>query len=385
MDKKKQRLPKTKPLIECFEGLPDPRLDRTRRHKLVDILTIGLCSMLTGGENFTDMEFYGRLKQDWLRTFLELPNGIPSHDTINRVFCAIDPHAFLDCFVQWVQGICPTLHDETVAIDGKALRHALNEGDSIPYIVSAWASEAGLVLGQVKVNEKSNEITAVPQLLDALYLKGCIVTLDAMGCQKDIAAHIIDKQADYVLALKGNHATVHEEVTAFFTDAVPPCATQCAGTAVQDKMDFFQTNEKAHGRTETRRYWHTTDIDWFQDKPLWKDLKSFGMVESLRKVKGKTSWERRYFLSSIPLNAQRFAKAVRGHWGVENPLHWSLDVTFREDDSRARTKNAAQNVASLRRIALNLIKKNPKKKISQRQKRIYAALDTTFLEELLGI
>lgn len=385
MDKNKQRLPKPKPLIECFEGLPDPRLDRTRRHKLVDILTIGLCSLLTGGENFTDMEFYGRLKQDWLRTFLELPNGIPSHDTINRVFCAIDPHAFLDCFVQWVQGICPTLHDETVAIDGKALRHALNEGDSIPYIVSAWASDAGLVLGQVKVNEKSNEITAVPELLDALYLKGCIVTLDAMGCQKEIAAHIIEKQADYVLALKGNHATVHEEVTAFFTDAVLPCAIQCADTAVQDKMDFFQTSEKAHGRMETRRYWHSADIDWFEDKPLWKDLKSFGMVESLRKVKGKTSWERRYFLSSIPLNAQRFAKAVRGHWGVENPLHWSLDVTFREDDSRARTKNSAQNVASLRRIALNLIKKNPQKKISQRQKRIYAALDTTFLEELLGI
>lgn len=385
MDKKKQRLPKPKPLLEYFEGLPDPRLDRTRRHKLVDILTIGLCSILTGGENFTDMEFYGRLKQNWLRTFLELPNGIPSHDTINRVFSAIDPHAFLDCFVQWVQGICPALHDETVAIDGKALRHALNEGDSIPYIVSAWASESGLVLGQVKVNEKSNEITAVPELLDALLLKGCIVTLDAMGCQKEIAAKIIDKDANYVLALKGNHSTVHEEVTTFFADAVPPCATQCADTAVHEKMNFFQTNEKGHGRIETRRYWHSTDIDWFEDKPLWKDLQSFGMVESLRTVKGKTSWERRYFLSSIPLDAQRFAKAVRGHWGVENPLHWTLDVIFREDDSRARTKNAAQNVASLRRIALNLIKKNPKKKVSQRQKRIYAALDTTFLEELLGI
>ena len=385
MDKKKQRLPKPKPLIEYFEGLPDPRLDRTRRHKLVDILTIGLCSILTGGENFTDMEFYGRLKEDWLKTFLELPNGIPSHDTINRVFSAIDPHAFLDCFVQWVQGVCPALHDETVAIDGKALRHALNEGDSIPYIVSAWASERGLVLGQVKVDEKSNEITAVPELLDALHLKGCIVTLDAMGCQKDIASHIIDKEANYVLALKGNHATVHEEVAAFFTDAVPPCATQCADTAVQDKMDFFQTLEKGHGRIETRRYWHSTDLDWFEDKPLWKNLKSFGMVESLRTLKGKTSRERRYYLSSVPLNAQRFAKAVRGHWGVENPLHWSLDVTFREDDSRARTKNAAQNVASLRRIALNLIKKNPKKKVSQRQKRLYAALDTEFLEELLGI
>jgi len=385
MDKKKMRLPKPKSLIESFEGLPDPRLDRTRRHKLVDILTIGLCSLLTGGESFTDMELYGRVKEDWLKTFLELPNGIPSHDTMNRVFSAIDPYAFLDCFVKWVQGICPALEEETVAIDGKALRHAYNEGEAIPYIVSAWASESGLVLGQVKVDEKSNEITAVPELLDALHLKGCIVTLDAMGCQKEIAAHIITKEANYVLALKGNHATVHEEVREFFTDAVSPCANQCADTAVKDAMDFFKTTEKNHGRGETRRYWQSTDIDWFQDKPLWKDLTSIGMVESLRKVKGKTSMERRYFLSSIPLDAQRFARAVRGHWGVENPLHWSLDVTFREDDSRARTRNAAQNVASLRRMALNLIKKDRSQKCSQRSKRIAAALDPEFLKHLLGI
>ncbi len=385
MDRNKQRLPKPKPLIECFEGLPDPRLDRTRRHKLVDILAIGLCSLLTGGENFTEMELYGRIKEDWLRTFLELPNGIPSHDTINRVFSAIDPYAFLDCFVSWVRGICPALHDETVAIDGKALRHAYNEGDSIPYIVSAWASNSGLALGQVKVNEKSNEITAVPELLDALYLNGCIVTLDAMGCQKEIAAHIIDKQAHYVLALKGNHATVHEEVKEFFADAVKPCANQCQDTAIQDKMDSYKTIEKNHGRNETRRYFQSTDIDWFEDKSLWKDLRSFGMVESLRKLKGKTSIERRFFLSSLPLDAPRFAKAVRDHWGVENSLHWSLDVTFREDDSRARTKNAAQNVASLRRIALNLIKKDSSQKCSQKSKRIAAALDPDFLKHLLGI
>lgn len=385
MDKKKKRLPKPKPLIECFEGLPDPRLDRTRRHKLVDILTIGLCSILSGGENFSEMEFYGRIKEDWLKTFLELPNGIPSHDTMNRVFSAIDPHAFLDCFVCWVQGICPELADQTVAIDGKALRHALNEGDSIPYIVSAWASEAGLVLGQVKVKDKSNEITAVPELLDALHLKGCIVTLDAMGCQKDIAAHIIEKEADYVLALKGNHATVHEEIKEFFTDAVSPSANQCADTAIQDKMDFFKTIEKNHGRRETRRYWQSTDIDWFEDKHLWKNIRSIGMVESLRKVKGKTSIERRYYLCSLPLDAQRFGKAVREHWGVENPLHWSLDVVFREDDSRARTKNAAQNMASLRRIALNLIKKDHTVKGSQKSKRLAAALDSDFLKHLLGI
>lgn len=385
MDKKKQRLPKPKTLIECFEGLPDPRLDRTRRHTLIDILTIGLCALLAGAESFTEMEFYGRKKEEWLKSFLELPNGIPSHDTINRVFAAIDPHAFLECFVEWVQGICPNLSDEVVAIDGKALRRAVNDGDSIPYIVSAWATEAGLVLGQVKVDEKSNEITAVPELLDALVLKGCIVTLDAMGCQKDIAAHIADKQADYVLALKGNHATVHEEIKEFFADAVLPCADQCADTAIQEKMDFFKSLETNHGRGETRRYYQSTDIGWFEDKPLWKNIKSIGMVESLRKVKGKTSIERRYFISSLPLDAQRFARAVRGHWGIENSLHWSLDVTFREDDSRARTRNAAQNVASLRRIALNLIKKDRSQDCSQKTKRFAAAIDPDFLKHLLGI
>ena len=385
MHKKKQRLPKPRPLIECFEGLPDPRLDRTRRHKLVDILTIGLCTLLARGESFTDMEAYGLAREDWFKSFLELPNGVPSHDTINRVFSALDPHAFLECFVDWVQGLCPNLSDEVVAIDGKALRRAVNHGDSIPYIVSAWATESGLVLGQVKVDEKSNEITAVPNLLDVLVLKGCIVTLDAMGCQKDIAAHIIDKKANYVLALKGNHATVHEEVKDFFTDAVSPCANQCADTAIQDKMDFFKTVETNRGRRETRRYYQSTDIEWFQDKPLWKNLTSIGMVESLRKVKGKTSIERRYFLSSLPLNAQRFAKAVRGHWGIENALHWSLDVTFREDDCRARTKNAAQNVASLRRIAINLIKKDRTQNCSQRSKRFLASIDPSFLNHLLGI
>ena len=199
----KKNVPRPKPLIECFEGLPDPRMERTREHKLVDILVVGLCSSLTGGEGFTAMQLFGKATYDWLKTFLELPKGIPSHDTFNRVFSAIDPDAFLECFVQWVQGICPALQGEVVAIDGKALRHALNEGETIPYIVSAWATTNGLALGQVKVDDKSNEITAIPELLRALEIKGCIVTLDAMGCQKDIAAKIVDKQADYVLALRG--------------------------------------------------------------------------------------------------------------------------------------------------------------------------------------
>ena len=385
MDKKDNPSKTPQTLIECFEDMQDPRIDRTRDHKLIDILVIGLCSMITVGENVTDMEDFGKAKHDWLKSFLELPNGIPSHDTFNRVFSAIDPGCFLDCFVRWVKAKCPTVDDDVVAIDGKALRRSLDAGRAIPYIVSAWASDNGLVLGQVKVDEKSNEITAIPELLSVLELEGCTVTIDAMGCQKEIAANIIDEHAHYVLALKGNHATVHEEVRAFFDDAVPPCATQCAQTAEKDKMDFFQTIEKGHGRIETRRYWHSTHIDWFEDKGLWKDLRSFGMVESIRKVRGKSTIERRYYLSSLPLDAKRLGKAVRNHWGVENKVHWTMDVTFGEDQSRARTPYAAQNLATLRRIVLNLLKQDDTPKLSLRRKRTKAALDNKFLGRLIGI
>jgi len=385
MQENKQAPKNPETLIDCLEAMEDPRIDRTRDHKLIDILVIGLCAMITVGENFTDMEDFGKLKYDWLKTFLELPKGIPSHDTFNRVFSAIDPACFMDCFVRWVKTTCPTLGDDVVAIDGKALRRALDEGESIPYIVSAWASQNGLVLGQVKVEEKSNEITAIPELLCALELEGCVVTIDAMGCQKDIAANIISKQADYVLALKGNHATVHDEVRSFFEDAVPPCATRCAETAKTGHMDFHQTIDKGHGRIETRRYWQTTDIDWFADKALWKKLRSFGMVESIRKVKGKSTIERRYYLSSLPLGAHEFARAVRNHWGVENNVHWVMDVLFAEDQSRARTEYAAQNLATLRRIVLNLLKKDNTPKLSLRRKRYRAALDEKFLQRLIGI
>ncbi len=377
--------PKPRSIVEFFEEMTDPRVNRTRVHRLTDILVIGLCSILTGGEGFNDMELFGRIKLEWLKTFLQLPHGIPSHDTFNRVFSALDPRHFMDCFVRWVRGICPNLEGEVVAIDGKAVRRALDEGASIPHIVSAWASEHGLTLGQVKVNDKSNEITAIPELLDALALQAAIVTIDAMGCQKEIAAQIVEKKADYVLALKGNHPALHEEIEQFFADAVPPCATEPAPTIAPHSMAFFQTIDKGHGRIETRRYWQSCDIDWIHDKKLWKNIRTIGMVESIRCVKGKNTIERRYYLASLPLEPALFAKAVRGHWGVENPLHWTLDVTFREDQSRARAKNAAQNLAALRRIALNLIKKNPREKVSQRQKRIMAALDTAFLGQLLGI
>lgn len=372
-------------LIDCLQDIEDPRIDRTRRHKLIDILVIGLCTMITVGDNFTDMEDFGKAKHAWLKKFLELPDGIPSHDTFNRVFSAIAPDRFLDCFIRWVRQRCSTLKDEVVAIDGKALRRALDEGHPIPYIVSAWASDNGLVLGQVKVDEKSNEITAIPELLAVLELEDCVVTIDAMGCQKDIAADIIGARAHYVLALKGNHATVHDEVKAFFDDAVAPCAIQCADTADKNKMDFFQTVEKGHGRIETRRYWQSTDIAWFEDRRLWKDLRCMGMVESVRKLKGKATIERRYYLSSLPLDAQRFGQAVRKHWGVENNLHWTMDVIFGEDQSRARDRNAAQNLATLRRIALNALKKDKENNISIRRRRSKAALDENYLAALIGI
>jgi predicted transposase YbfD/YdcC len=363
--------------------MEDPRIDRTRDHKLIDILVIGLCSMITVGENFTDMEDFGKAKHQWLKTFLELPNGIPSHDTFNRVFSAIDPDHFLDCFVQWVKGACPTLGDDIVAIDGKALRRARSEGRAIPHIVSAWALENGLVLGQVKVDEKSNEITAIPELLRVLELQGCVVTIDAMGCQKDIAADIIQAKADYVLALKGNHATVNEEFREYFADTIPAGAD--AKIPRPEDMDFYETIDKGHGRIEVRRYWHTTDIGWFEDKKLWGGLRSAGMVESSREMNGEKSTERRLYLSSLDLDAKRFAKAVRGHWGVENSLHWTMDVTFGEDQSRARDQHAAQNLATLRRIVLNLLKKDKTPKLSLRRKRTKAALDERFLKKLLGI
>lgn len=384
---KSQRLPRPRSIVECFEGLPDPRVNRTRAHKLVDIMVIGLCSILTTGEGFTDMEFLGRAQQDWFETFLELPNGIPSHDTFNRVFSAIDPHRFLDGFVQWVQGVCGALNGDVVAIDGKALRRASSAGQALPYIVSAWASENGLALGQVKVDDKSNEITAIPKLLDILALKGCIVTLDAMGCQKKVAGLIADKKADYVLALKGNQGVAHAEFKEYFDHAVPAGTTgHPVGRMVKPgTMDFFGSVEKGHGRLDVRRYWHTTDIGWFQDKKRWQGLTSVGMVESIRTVKGKRSIERRYYLSSLRLGAKTFAKAVRQHWSVENSLHWCMDVIFGEDQSRARSRYGAQNLATLRRLALNLLKNDKTRNLPIRRKRMLAAINHKYLKALLGI
>jgi predicted transposase YbfD/YdcC len=367
--------PTPRSLLEHFGGLPDPRIDRTRRHELTDILVIAICTLLCGGESFNDMEDFGLAKEDWLRTFLSLPHGIPTHDTFNRVFSALDPAKFLDCFMRWTQSLRTAVGEEIVAMDGKALRRALS-GESVPHIVSAWAVRSGLVLGQLRVNDKTNEITAIPELLRELELGGCIVTIDAMGCQKRIAREIVEADAHYVLALKGNQQTVHQEVRDFLDDALRHRPAE---------LESFQTVEKDHGRLETRRYWQSDRLEWFADQTEWEGLRSVGVVESTREIKSTVQTERRYFLSSLPLDVKRMAGAIRSHWGVENQLHWVLDVQFNEDQSRARQGYAAENLATLRRLALNLLKRETTKKRGIRGKQKNAGWNHAYLLRLLGL
>ena len=376
-------------LVAHFAQVPDPRIDRRRDHDLVDILVMGVCTLLCAGETFNDMEDFGKAKYDWFKSFLRLRNGIPSHDTFNRVFAALDPKEFLDCFLRWTQSLREAVPQEIVALDGKALRRALNKDQSVKYVVSAWAESNGLVLGQLKVADKSNEITAVPELLRVLELSGCIVTIDAMGCQKKIAKEIIEADADYVLALKGNQETVHQEMKSFLdatlleqqTPRLPGAKLSTAAATLAP----VETVEKDHGRLETRRYFQSDQLNWFADRPKWEGLKSVGMVESTREVDGKTTVERRYYLSSLPLGAETFARAVRSHWGVENKVHWVMDVCFREDQSRARAGYAAENLATLRRLALNLLKREKTKKRGIRGKQLNASWDHAYLLRLLGV
>ena len=370
-------------LVDCFCTLTDPRIDRTKQHLLIDVVVIGFCTILAGGEGFTDMEEFGKAKEPWFRTFLELPNGIPRHDTFNRVFQALDPEEFFGCFLNWTESLRKAVSGEIVALDGKALRRATGQGGgrALPYMVSAWATDNGLALGQVKVDEKSNEITAIPVLLRALALNGCIVTIDAMGCQRKIAREIVDADADYVLALKGNQETVHEEVKSYMDDAVTRWTKAPASVP---ELDCYETVEKDHGRIETRRFWQSDRVDWFADRNQWEKLSGFGMVESTREILGVATTERRYYLLSIPRNARQFAKASRGHWGVENSLHWVLDVVFKEDQSRAREGYAAQNPATLRRLALNALKREPGKR-SMRLRVKRAGWDNNYLRSVLGI
>jgi predicted transposase YbfD/YdcC len=365
-------------LIECFIDLTDPRLKRRQRHKLIDIVVIALCAIICAGEGPTDMETFGQAKETWLRQFLELPNGIPAHDTFGRVLGVLNPTEFEACLRRWVAAALALPPGELVPLDGKTLRRSYdkaNEKEAIT-MVSAWACTQRLTLGQVKVDEASNEIPAIPQLLDQLELEGCIVTADALNRQKDIAAAVREREADYVLALKGKHGTLHEAVADYLA-AVREGRTHGHLYANQETVDG------EHGRIETRRYWQAQAPDWLPGYAEWRDLMSVGLVEARREWREKVSTEVRYYLSSLPVEVARFAYAVRGHWGIENSCHWILDVVFHEDQSRVRVGHAAENLAMLRRLALNLLHRERTLKRGVQGKRLKAALDEQYLLKVL--
>jgi len=369
----------TPTFIDYFADLTDPRIEDRCHHKLIDILFIAVCAVICGADTFTDMEEFGISKQAWLQQFLDLPNGIPSHDTFGRVLARLKPSEFQRCFVEWVRAVAGATNDEIVPIDGKKLRRSHNRSKGLQAIevVSAWAVANHLVLGQVKVSEDSNEITAVPELLKLLELKGCIVTVDALNTQKDIAVEIRNQGADYVLALKGNHSTLRKEVELFFKDVKED-------RTYGFEISTHQTVDGEHGRIETRKYWHVNAPDHLSGKSEWKDLASLGMVEAIREVHGETSRENRYYLSSLKVEAERLAEAVRGHWAIENSQHWILDVVFREDDCRVRVGHAAENFALIRRGALNLLQQEKTLKRGVKTKRLKAALDERYLLKVLN-
>lgn len=371
-------------LIEHLKKITDPRREITKRHKLIDILVIAICATICGAEAWTEMEEFGEAKEEWLRTFLELPNGIPSHDTFRRVFMRVKPSEFQRSFLSWVQEMAGLVKAELVSIDGKQLRGTRSRQDKRDgreglRMVSAWASEQRLVLGQVKTAEKSNEITAIPELLRMLEIAGSIVTIEAMGCQKEIAAQIINQEADYVLSLKGNQGTLHREVADYF---------EWAEKIKFKSIDHSLTKsiEKDHGRIEERRCWVTEDVSWLLQKEAWVGLKSIIMVEARREVIGQAqTTERRYFISSLAADAKEALRCVRGHWGVENSLHWVLDVAFGEDACRIREKNAAQNMALLRHLVLNLLRQEKSCKRGIKTKRLKAGWDESYLLKVLNI
>lgn len=371
-------MPQEISFLTHFADLPDPRVERTRLHSLTDILAITLCAVISGAEGWSDIAQYGIARQSWLQTFLSLPNGVPSEDTFSRVFARLDPEAFGRCFAQWTRSLKKKTGGQVVSIDGKSLRHSFDTatGKGAIHMVSAWANESRLVLAQTKVDAKSNEITAIPKLLEMLDLEGCIVTLDAMGTQKEIAARIVAEKADYVLALKGNHGNAHQDVRQFFEDIVPKKNNSYT-------VYTHETTDYGHGRVEKRRYSQVDQIDWLIAQDEWSNLTSIGRMETERTEKGETRTEIHYYLSSLSANIKRFAKAVRSHWGIENSLHWQLDISFDEDSSRIRKDNAPDNLATVRHIALNMLQQEKTLKRGIKAKRLQAAWNEKYLVQLL--
>jgi predicted transposase YbfD/YdcC len=368
-----------------FGELTDPRVARTRVHRLGDVVTIALCAVVCGANDWVAVETFGRAKEAWLRTFLPLPGGIPSHDTFGRIFARLDPTEFRRCFLTWVQAVVGELPPQVVAVDGKTSRGSgrRTRGEHPLHLLSAWATASGLVLGQEATDLKSNEITALPRLLRLLALKGCVVTIDAMGCQSAIATQIVEQGADYLLALKGNQPTLQATVVGAFADAR---RTGQAGwsPAVQTQA---QTWDKGHGRLERRRYRALSDPDLLaclDPTGAWPGLRSVVQVEAERRSGEQRSSEARYYLSSLPPDAARLGQIIRAHWQVENCLHWVLDVQFREDASRVRVGHEARNFATLRHLALNLLRQDTSVRGSLAAKRFRAALDHSFLLRLLA-
>ena len=366
-------------IMDFFSEIPDPRVNRTKRHPLINIITIAICAVLSGADAWTEVEAFGHVKKAWLSTFLDLKSGIPSHDTFGRVFAQIDPEAFQSAFADWTQAISGAI-DGVIAIDGKTLRHSYDRGGGKGAIVmvSAWADRNHLVLGQRKVSEKSNEITAIPALLEMLVLEGCIVTIDAMGAQTAIAAQIIEQKGDYILALKGNQGRLHEQAAWFFMHLEQGDLDVTADQVV--------VQEKGHGREETRTCISLNPHQfpkWFSTLEDWKGLQSISLVRAERRIGDKTTRETRYYIASLPPQAQTILEGTRHHWGIENKLHWVLDVAFREDDSRIRTGYAPENMAVLRHMAVNMLKQDTSVKGGIKNKRLRCAWDDRYREKIL--
>jgi len=365
----------TPSIIHHFSSIEDPRVNRQKKHQLQDIFFISLCAMICGADNWVAIEEFGLAKEEWFTQLLGLEHGIPSHDTFGEVYAAIDAGQFSDCFSRWVADLASLTKGEVIAIDGKCLRRSVDKASkkAAIYMVSAWAQQNNLVLGQVKVNDKSNEITAIPKLLSRLDIAGAVVTIDAMGCQKKIAEQIKQQGGDYVLSLKGNQGTLHDDVKTFFTSRLSPAVASIS-------------YDGEHGRIETRRVRATTDIAWLQERHDWQGLQSIIAVTAKREIDNKVTEETRYFISSLDANdPKRLERVVRAHWSIENNLHWVLDVAFDEDSNRTRKGHSAENLAVIRHIALNLIKAEKTAKVGVKIKRLKAGWHNDYLLRVIGV
>ncbi len=367
-----------------FSGLEDPRIERQKLHKLLDIIVIAICGVICGADNWVDIEMFGNKKVDWLRQFLELPNGIPSHDTFGRVFGLLDALQFQDCFMEWVRAVNQITNGQVIAVDGKKLCGSLDNylGKGAIYMVNAWASANQVALGQRQVNEKSNEITAIPELLAMLEIAGCIITIDAIGCQTEIAHQIVAAKADYVLAVKENQPHLSQDLTYLFELYLK------ADDPMFYFSDYQKTVDKDHGRIEIRQCWTLPAQAYLSSVRRldeWENIRSLVMILSERRIGEQTTIQARYFISSLEPKASQVLAAVRSHWGVENQLHWILDVVFDEDHSRIRKDHAPQNFAVIRQIALNLLKQEKTAKGGIQAKRLQAAWDTDYLLKIISV